>query len=135
MTGDRSIEIKDSTVTASGAVALSLGDISGTVTQTINQLPSSPNSSEKGIKESLQELQGAIEAEPELEEKQKKKALKQLKILAEASQNPTHEDSIEKAEDAKTMLDGIVSKLPAAAALLTICEKVFPKIISFFGYL
>ena len=37
------------------------------------------------------------------------------------------------AEDATTILEKIVSKLPAAAALVTISKKVLPAISHFFG--
>ncbi|MFB2981880.1 pentapeptide repeat-containing protein [Microseira sp. BLCC-F43] len=70
--------------------AFNLGemDISGTVTNTINQLPESPEPDQPGIKELLTELQAAIEAETNLSDEDKAEALEQVKALAEAGKNP-----------------------------------------------
>ncbi len=141
MTGDhttnqsRNLSISDNAqVTASGAGALSLGNISGTVANTINQLPTSPDPDQPGIKELLIKLSEAISISEDLDEKRKTKAFKQIEALATAAQNPTNENMKESAEDATTMLEGIVSKLPAAAALVTICQEVLPAIAHFFGH-
>jgi predicted RNase H-like nuclease (RuvC/YqgF family) len=61
---------------------LNIGDISGIVTNTINQLPASPKSDQPGIKELLTELQTAIEAETDLSDDDKAEALEQVKTLA-----------------------------------------------------
>ena len=108
-----------------------MGDISGTVANTINQLPTI--SDKPGIKELLSDLENAIAFLDELDQKRRVKALKQVKELAKAAQNPSDKDLKESAEDAITMLEGIFSKLPAAAALVTISKEVFPAIASFFG--
>lgn len=84
----RKIEITGGTVKASGAGALSLGDISGTVANTINQLSDSAKPDEPGIKELLTELQTAIEAETDLSDDDKAEALEQVKTLAEVGKNP-----------------------------------------------
>ena len=63
-------------------------DISGILTNTINQLPASPQSDKPGIKELLTELQTAIEAETNLSDDDKAEALEQVKALAEVGQNP-----------------------------------------------
>ncbi|MDJ0637124.1 MAG: COR domain-containing protein, partial [Xenococcaceae cyanobacterium MO_188.B29] len=111
-------------VTASGAGAFNLGDISGTVANTINQLPTSPNPNQPGIKELLIRLGEAISTSEDLDDKRKAKAFKQIEALATAAQNPNDEDMKDSAEDATTILEKIVSKLPAAAALVTICQEV-----------
>ncbi len=120
-------------VTASGAGAFNLGDISGTVANTINQLPTSPNPNQPGIKELLIRLGEAISTSEDLDDKRKAKAFKQIEALATAAQNPNDEDMKDSAEDATTILEKIVSKLPAAAALVTICQEVLPAISHFFG--
>ena len=84
----RKIEITGGTVTASGAGALSLGDISGTVANTINQLSDSAKPDEPGIKELLTQLQTAIEAETDLSDDDKAEALEQVKTLAEVGKIP-----------------------------------------------
>ena len=56
----RNIEITGVTVNASGAGAFALGDISGTIANTINQLPTSPDPGKPEIKELLTQLEEAI---------------------------------------------------------------------------
>ncbi len=103
-----------------------MGDISGTVANTINQLPTI--SDKPGIKELLSVLENAIAASEDLDDKRKTKALKQVKALKRAAQNPSDEEMKESAEDAITMLRGIFSKLPDTAALVTISKELFPAI-------
>ena len=66
---------------------VNIGDISGTVTNAIGQLPASPESDQPGIKELLTELQTAIEASA-LSDDDKAEALEQVKALAEVGKNP-----------------------------------------------
>ena len=70
--------------------ALNLGelDISGQVSNLVNQLPSSPDPNQPGIKELLTQLQAAIEAASELSPEDKADGLEQVKVVAELSQNP-----------------------------------------------
>jgi len=124
----RKIEITGGTVTASGAGALSLGDISGTVANTINQLSDSAKPDEPGIKELLTELQTAIEAETDLSDDDKAEALEQVKTLAEVGKNP-QDSTLQKAgKKAMTMLKGILAALPTTATLLEACSKLLPMI-------
>ncbi|MBD2292902.1 pentapeptide repeat-containing protein [Anabaena sphaerica FACHB-251] len=110
--------------------ALNLGemDISGTVTNTINELPPSPEPEKMGIKEILTQLQTAIEADSDLTPKDKEKALKQVKALAEAAQNPQEKQDL--ADTAITMLKGILMSVPT---LLEECSKLLPLISGFLG--
>ncbi|MBD2628696.1 pentapeptide repeat-containing protein [Trichormus variabilis] len=108
--------------------ALNLGEISGTVTNTINELPSAPEPEKPGIKEILTQLQTAIEADSDLTPKDKEKALKQVKALAEAAQNPQEKQDL--ADTAITMLKGILMSVPT---LLEECSKLFPLISGFLG--
>ncbi|WP_445247842.1 hypothetical protein [Microcoleus sp. OTE_8_concoct_300] len=105
-------------------------DISGTVTNSINQLPASPQSDKPGIKELLTELQTAIEAETNLSDKNKAVALKQVKALAEVGKNPQPSTMQEAGETAMTMLKGILAGLPSAATLVEACSKLLPAIAS-----
>ncbi len=89
-----------------------------------SQTPNTTESEKPEIQELLQQLKKAIEEENNLHEMAKTTALQQVTNLEEATTNPTDEDMKNKAYQAKTMLDGILSKLPAAAALMTICEKI-----------
>jgi hypothetical protein len=126
----RKIEITGGTVNASGAGALGLGDISGTVANEINQLSDSAKPDEPGIKELLTQLQTAIEAETELSDKSKALALKQVKALAEVGKNPQESTMQEAGETAMTMLKGIITGLPTAATLVEAWNKLLPAIAS-----
>ena len=126
----RKIEITGGTVTASGAGALSLGDISGTVANTINQLSDSAKPDKPGIKELLIELQTAIEAETDLSDDDKAEALEQVKTLAEVGKNP-QESTMQKAgKTAMKILKGTIAGLPSAATLVEACSKLLPAIAS-----
>jgi uncharacterized protein YjbI with pentapeptide repeats len=134
MTNDSSRKVEIGSVgrdfNASGQ-AFNLGEISGTVTNTINELPSAPEPDKPGIKELLTQLKTAIEADTDLKPKDKEKALKQVKALAEAAQNPQEKQDL--ADTAITMLKGVVSNLPTAAKLVEECGKLLPIISGFLG--
>ena len=126
----RKIEISGGTIHASGAGALSLGDISGTVANTINQLSDSAKPDEPGIKELLTELQTAIEAETDLSDDDKAEALEQVKTLAEVGKNP-QESTMQKAgKTAIKILKGTIAGLPSATTLVEACSKLLPAIAS-----
>lgn len=117
---------------ASGA-ALNLGEISGTVTNTINQLPDSPQPNQPGIKELLNELQKSVEAEPELKPEDKAEALEQVKVLAEAGLNPQEGRMKKLAGTAIKILRGTIASLPSAASLVEACNKLLPMITKLLG--
>ncbi|QXE25047.1 hypothetical protein B6N60_03757 [Richelia sinica FACHB-800] len=111
--------------------ALNLGEISGTVTNTINELPPAPEPEKPGIKELLTQLQAAIESDNDLTPKDKEKALKQVKNLAQAAQNPQENQDL--ADTAITMLKGILTSLPSAASLVEQCSQLLPLISGLLG--
>ncbi|NMF63510.1 pentapeptide repeat-containing protein [Brasilonema octagenarum] len=115
--------------------ALNFGeiDISGTVTNTINQLPESPEPETPGIKELLTQLQEAIEADTNLTEEDKAEALEQVKALAEAGKNPQEGAMQKGAKTAMKILKGTVAGLPSAATLVEACSKLLPLISKFLG--
>ena len=107
---------------------LNIGEISGIVTNTINQLPASTQSDQPGLKELLTELQTAIEAETDLSDDDKAEALEQVKTLAEVGKNP-QDSTLQKAgKKAMTMLKGILAGLPSVATLVEACSKLLPMI-------
>ena len=134
MTNDSSRKVEIGSISgdfnASGQ-ALNLGEISGTVTNTINKLPSAPEPDKPGIKELLTQLKTAIETDTDLTAKDKEKALKQVKSLAEAAQNPQEKQDL--ADTAITMLKGTIANLPTAAKLVEECGKLLPLIAGFLG--
>ncbi|MCC5602453.1 hypothetical protein [Nostoc favosum] len=129
---------KTQNITAGGDIiaseqAFNLGEISGQVTGTINELPTSPEPEKPGIKELLTQLQAAIEAEENLTPKDKEKALKQVKALAEASQNPNNEEKQNLADTAITMLKGVILALPQTTGLFEAWNNLSPIISKFLG--
>ena len=113
--------------------ALNLGEISGTVTNTINELPKSSEPDKPGIKELLTQLQTAIEADNNLNEEDKAEALEQVKTLAEAGKNPQEGAMQKTAKTAMKILKGTISSLPSAATLVEASSKLLPLISGFLG--
>jgi hypothetical protein len=109
---------------------LNIGDISGIVTNTINQLPASPQSDQPGIKELLTQLQTAIEAETNLSDDDKVEALEQVKTLAEVGKNPQESTMQKTGKTAMKILKGTIASLPSAATLVEACSKLLPAIAS-----
>ena len=117
----RKIENKDGSVT--GNILGDSSTISGTVAETINQLPPSSEPEKPGIKELLVQLQAAIN-DPNLAEDDKAQALEQIKVLAEAGQNPNNEASQKPAKKAMGFLKVIAEGLPSAATLVVACKDI-----------
>ena len=113
--------------------ALNLGDISGTVKNTINQLPASPEPEKPGIKELLTQLQAAIEADTNLPQEDKAEALEQVKALAEAGKSPQEGAMQKAAKTAIKILKGTISSLPSATKLVEQCSNLLPLISNFLG--
>lgn len=113
--------------------AFSLGDISGAVTNTINELPKSSEPDKPGIKELLTQLQTAIEADTNLDEEDKAEALEQVKTLAEAGKNPKEGAMQKTAKTAMKILKGTISSLPGAATLVEASGKLLPLISGILG--
>ena len=111
-----------------------LGEISGTVANTINQLPASSKPEEPGIKELLEQLKTAIETESNLSDDDKKTALEQVKTLAEAGQKPQEGTKQKLAKTAMLALKGVVAGLPSAASLAESVNKLLPMISKIFGF-
>ena len=107
---------------------VAIGAISGSVTNTINQLSASSDPENDGIKELLAKLLAAIESAPELPNEDKAEALEQVKVLAEAGQKP--EDNIlqKAAKTAIKIIKGTVASLPDATKLVEECGKLLPTI-------
>ncbi|NEO69504.1 leucine-rich repeat domain-containing protein [Moorena sp. SIO3H5] len=126
----RHINISDNaTVTNSGDGLFNLGDISGKVANTINQLPSfDPEPDKKQLKELLSKLHNAV-IEEDLDETDKAEALEQIEDIASSLTNS--EDSAVKkiANKAMKMLSKIADNLPRGAAIVTICKEL-PALIS-----
>ena len=109
-----------------------MADISGTVTTTINELPDSSEPEKPGIKELLSQLQAAIN-DPNLADDDKEQVLEQIKVLAEAGQNPKNEAAQKQAKRAMGFLKVIAEGLPSAAQLVKTCQDILPAIAHYFG--
>ncbi|AUT00783.1 low-complexity protein [Nostoc sp. CENA543] len=117
----------------SAMTGVAIGAISGSVSNTINQLPASSEPDKPGIKELLTELQTAIEADNNLGEEDKAEALEQVKAIAEAGQKPEDGGMQKTAKTALKFLKGTIADLPATATLVEACSKLLPLITKFFG--
>lgn len=126
----RKIENRDGSIT--GNILGDSGTISGTITNTINQLPASSEPNKPGLKELLAQLQGAID-DPTLADDDKTQVLEQIKVLAEAGQNPDNEATQKQAKKALGFLKVIAEGLPSAATLVVACQKILPAIAHCFG--
>jgi hypothetical protein len=127
---------KSQNVTIGGNVTgstINLGEISGSVSNVVDQLTSSLTPSEPGIKELLVELQAAIENDADLPAKGKATALEQVKVLAEIAQSPEHPEKKTLGSQAIAILKGATSVLPDTATLAEACSKLLPLITRVLG--
>jgi len=88
------------------------GEISGNVTNTINQLPASPDPARSGLRELLTKLQDLIQNTAGLAEEDKAEALNHVKALAEIGKNPNEKS---KSKSILRWFKGFFSELPDAA--------------------
>ncbi|MBD2533013.1 hypothetical protein H6G97_26945 [Nostoc flagelliforme FACHB-838] len=108
-------------------------EISGTVAESINQLPVSPDPNKPGIKELLSQLTEAISTSPDINDEDRTEALEQVKTLAEAGKNPDDGAMKKMARTAVKILQGTVSGLPDIVKLTDVCSNLLPLISKFFG--
>jgi uncharacterized protein YjbI with pentapeptide repeats len=109
-----------------------LGEISGNVTNTINQLQATATPAAAQLAALLKELQDAIETS-ELPPADKTEALEQVNTLAKAGQNP-QDDTLKKLSGtAVKVIKGTIAALPDTAKLVEACGKLLPVIISLLG--
>ncbi|MGA7934154.1 MAG: pentapeptide repeat-containing protein, partial [Kovacikia sp.] len=114
--------------------ALNLGDISGTVTNTINQLPDAAEPGQPNLKQLLMELQAAIATDTDLPDTDKADLLEQVQNLAEAKQTeePAKKEGL--VRKAKKMFDATLSNLPETAKIAEACSKLLPLILKVLGF-
>ena len=110
---------------------LNLGEISGGVTNSINQLSANPEAAQ--LADLLKQLQAAIEAEPALSNDDKALALEQTAKLAEAAKTPADEITKKPAKLAVGFLKGLVGALPDTTKLVEACAKLLPIITTLLG--
>ncbi len=98
---------------------INLGQISGDLSNTINQLPVSSDPDLTKLKDLLTQLQQLIEAEPNLNHEDKAEALEQVKVLAAAGQKPNDGPLKKAAKTAMKILKGTVAGVPATTQFLS----------------
>ncbi|HEY9909673.1 MAG TPA: pentapeptide repeat-containing protein, partial [Thermosynechococcaceae cyanobacterium] len=113
--------------------ALNLGEISGTVTNTINELQQSAAPQAAELADLLKQLQSAIEAEPDLQPDDKAEALEQVGTLAKAGENPQDGTLKKLSNTAVKILKGTFSVLPDTAKLADAAGKLLPLIAKVLG--
>lgn len=119
-------------LTISGST-LNLGEISGNVSNTIDQLQNTPTPAAAELADLLKQLQETIEADPDLPPDDKAEALEQVGTLAKAGQTPQDGTLKKLANTAVKILKGTVSALPDTAKLVESCAKLLPLITTLLG--
>jgi gas vesicle protein len=109
---------------------INLGEISGTVTNTLQQLQEASEPAAQTLADLLKELQNAIESTPDLDDKNKAKALKYVDALGKLGNDRTNPTLQEIAETAWDALTGILSK---AAQLVPLADTLLPSIQNLLG--
>jgi hypothetical protein len=110
-------------------VTLNLSKISGQVSNQINQLPDgAPESGKPSLKDLLTQLQGAIEADVERSDIEKKKVAK----LVEAGSAPQESTMQRVAKRGADNLKAIAEPLTEASNLAEACKKLLPLILPLF---
>ncbi|HEY9650985.1 MAG TPA: hypothetical protein V6C95_10000 [Coleofasciculaceae cyanobacterium] len=130
MNDGRSINIQ---ATSGSNVVYAGNDISGTVTTTINQLQQTPEPNAMQLMELLRQLQQVIETEASLNVEDKADALEQVKVLAEAGQNPRENTMQKAARNAIKILRGTATAMPPATEFLKACNTLLPTITQLLG--
>jgi serine/threonine protein kinase len=122
----------DFTLSQSGST-FNLGDISGDVANTINQLPDEIQSDKLSFKDLLTQLQSAIEEDSELPSEDKADLLAQVKTLAGVGKIPEQEEKQGMVRRARKIFDATLKGLPDTAKIVEACGKLFPLILKALG--
>jgi uncharacterized protein YjbI with pentapeptide repeats len=119
-------------LTSTGSITL--GNISGSVTNAIGQLSNSPADPDTAnIKTILTDLQKAIEDDATLSEEDKIDALEQISKIAKVGTSPQEGTTQKIVRVAIKVLKGTIKDLPTAENLVKVFTKSVPLIASFFG--
>lgn len=112
---------------------INLGEISGAVSNVVNQLPDSSDLGQPSVKELLTQLQQAIEGETELSPEDKADLLEQIKTFAEAKQMSKPEEKEGLVRKARKIFEATLKGLPDTAKLVEACSKLLPMILQALG--
>ncbi|MBE7380632.1 MAG: pentapeptide repeat-containing protein [Leptolyngbya sp. SIO1E4] len=112
---------------------LNLGEISGQVSNQINQLSeAAPSSDQPSLKNILTQLQAAIEQDAELSADEKAEALGEIGKLAKAGSDPQAAKMKGLAKRATATLKSIAETLTDASKLATACKTLLPTLVALF---
>jgi uncharacterized protein YjbI with pentapeptide repeats len=136
--GNQAISTGNNSVINTGELnstgSITLGDISGSVTNAIGQLSTPSDGPDiPDIKTILTDLQKAIEADTTLSEEDKIEALEQISEIAKVGTSPKEGNTQKIVRLAIKVLKGTISDLPTAENLVKVFTKSLPLIASFFG--
>ncbi|MGK7896403.1 MAG: COR domain-containing protein [Xenococcus sp. (in: cyanobacteria)] len=119
----RTQDISNSTIDNSGAGAFSMGDISGTVANNINELPNFDDSNKNSLKQLLSQIADTVSKE-DLSEEDKQDCMEQIAIITEALQDNQNRRLKIKAKGAMEIIQDIAAALPPSAAMVTFCYQL-----------
>ena len=112
------------------ASTLNLGDISGEVSNVIEQVPSETLASEgRSLKKLLLQLKAAIESESLLNEEDKIDLLEQLKTLSEAQKIESPQEKATLMRRAGKIFSATLKGLPDTARIVESCGRILPLIL------
>lgn len=112
---------------------VNLRDISGQVSNNIQQLPDNSEDGKNNLKHLLKQLQIAIETEENINEEDKKDALEEVNNIVNAANTPEDNNLKKLAKRSKNAILGIISTLPTATKLVQECNKLLPAIAQLLG--
>ncbi|MEL7035521.1 MAG: hypothetical protein AAFO04_07875 [Cyanobacteria bacterium J06592_8] len=107
---------------------VALGEINGTVTNSINQIPTSSEDNKAELKTLLSQLQEAINNCAELNSEDKEEALEQVNNLAEAGKEPENPAKKKQAKRASRIIKAITDEIPPTTDLIKAVAQLLPAI-------
>ena len=119
----RTQNISGGTINASGAGAFSLGDNSGTIANSINQLPDFDYPNKNNLKQLLIQLQNTINQE-NLDNDTKLDFLDEIKVILDALPNSQNDSTKKQANKSMRALKRIADDLPPNSATVTTCNQL-----------
>jgi hypothetical protein len=119
-------------VTLSGST-LNLGQISGQVTNQINQIPAPATPNQPDLRNILNQLKTAVEGDNELSDDEKAEALQAVARIATAGTEPNPNGKTKGiVKRATATLKGMTETLTDASKLADACTKLLPLVLSLF---
>jgi uncharacterized protein YjbI with pentapeptide repeats len=130
-TGDGSFYVGGD-VNLSGST-LNLGQISGQVTNQINQIPAPATPNQPDLRNILNQLKTAVEGDNELSDDEKAEALQAVARIATAGTEPNPDGKTKGiVKRATATLKGMTETLTDASKLADACTKLLPLVLSLF---